>query len=172
MNLNLKSYNLFTKKVNPDLKIIRGNLIEKIIQIRRVTKVTKGGKRLSFRTIIVIGDGKGKVGIGIAKANDVLTALKKAKTNGLKNLINVPITKSFSIPHNISGYYGSSQILIRPALEGSGVIAGGSVRIVLEIAGIKNIIAKQLGSDNLLNNARATILGLNNLIIKIRKLEN
>jgi small subunit ribosomal protein S5 len=172
MNLNLKSYNLFTKKVNPNLKIIKGNLLEKIIQIRRVTKVTKGGKKLSFRAIIVVGDKKGKVGIGIAKANDVLTALKKAKTNGLKNLIYVPITKSLSIPHNISGYYGSSHILIRPALEGSGVIAGGSVRIVLEIAGIKNIIAKQLGSNNLLNNARATISGLNNLIIKIKNFNN
>ena len=168
MNLNLKSSNFFPQKSDSSIKLLPTTLIEKVVQIRRVTKVTKGGKKLSFRTIIVIGDANGNVGLGIAKAEDMLAALKKAKINGLRNLINVPITKFLSIPHNISGYYNSAHILMRPSREGSGVIAGGAVRMILEVAGIKNIIAKQLGSKNLLNNARATILALNNLMSNIK----
>lgn len=163
MHFNLKSSNLFLQKLVQNNKIITDILKEKIIEIRRVTKVTKGGKKLSFRAIIVVGDEKGIVGIGIAKANDVLTALKKAKMNALKNLIKVPITKFLSIPSNISGYYGSSNLILHSSKEGSGIIAGGAVRIILEIAGIKNVMAKQLGSNNLLNNARAVILALNSL---------
>jgi small subunit ribosomal protein S5 len=137
--------------------------IERIINISRVSKVTKGGKKLSFRAIIVIGNEKGQVGVGVAKANDVQSAVKKAKNNGLKHLINVPITKSFSIPHDISNQIGACKLIMRPSKEGSGVIAGGAIRIVLEIVGIKNIIAKQLGSNNLLNNARLTISSLKKL---------
>lgn len=132
-------------------------LVNRSIQITRVTKVTKGGKKLSFRAVVVIGNQNGKVGLGVGKANEISNAIKKAKINGIKHLIKVPITKSFSIPHNISGHYGACKIIMRPSIEGSGVSAGGAVRIVLEIAGIKNIIAKQLGSNNLLNNAKATI---------------
>ena len=141
-------------------------LVERLIKISRVSKVTKGGKKLSFRAIVVVGDQNGKVGVGVAKADDVVNAFKKAKTNGRKNLIKLPITKSFSIPHNVSGNFGACKVIMRPSIEGSGVIAGGAVRIVLEVAGLKNVIAKQLGSNNLLNNARASICALQNLTTK------
>jgi small subunit ribosomal protein S5 len=141
-------------------------LVERLIKISRVSKVTKGGKKLSFRAIVVIGDENGKVGVGVAKADDVVNAFKKAKTDGRKNLIQLPITKSFSIPHHVIGNYGASKVIMRPSIEGSGVIAGGAVRIVLEVAGVKNVIAKQLGSSNLLNNARAYICALENLTTK------
>jgi len=114
----------------------------------------------------VIGDENGQVGVGVAKADDVVNAFKKAKTDARKNLIQVPITKALSIPHNVTGNFGACKIIMRPSIEGSGVIAGGAVRTVLEVAGIKNVIAKQLGSDNLLNNARASLCALNNLTTK------
>ena len=149
--------------------------VERLIKISRVSKVTKGGKKLSFRAIVVIGDENGKVGVGVAKADDVVNAFKKAKADGHKNLIELPITKSLSIPHNVVGNYGACKVIMRPSIEGSGVIAGGAVRIVLEVAGVKNVIAKQLGSNNLLNNARASICALQNLtthaqVSKIRDL--
>jgi small subunit ribosomal protein S5 len=137
-------------------------LIERLIQISRVTKVTKGGKKLSFRAVVVIGD-TGLVGVGVGKAEDVVNAFKKAKTDARKNLITVPITKSLTIPHNVTADVGACKIIMRPSIQGSGVIAGGAVRTVLEVAGIKNVIAKQLGSDNLLNNARAAIVALESL---------
>jgi small subunit ribosomal protein S5 len=139
-------------------------LVERLIKISRVSKVTKGGKKLSFRAIVAVGDENGQV--GVAKADDVVNAFKKAKTDGRKNLIKLPITKAFSIPHNSIGNFGACQVILRPAMEGSGVIAGGAVRIVLEVAGVKNVIAKQLGSNNLLNNARASICALQNLTTK------
>ena len=138
-------------------------LVERLIKISRVSKVTKGGKKLSFRAIVVTGDEKGQVGVGVAKADDVVNAFKKAKTDGKKNLIKIPLTKTLSIPHEVVGNFGACKIIMRPSIEGSGVIAGGAVRIVLEVAGIKNVIAKQLGSDNLLNNARASISTLKKL---------
>ena len=141
-------------------------LVERLIKISRVSKVTKGGKKLSFRAIVVVGDEKGKVGVGVAKADDVVNAFKKAKTNGRKNIIELPITKSLTIPHRVIGDFGACKVLMRPSIEGSGVIAGGAVRIVLEVAGVKNVIAKQLGSNNLLNNARASICALENLTTK------
>merc|ERR1712238_369756 len=117
------------------------------------------------------GDEKGQVGVGIGKAEDVVNAFKKAKTDGRKNLIKVPITKSLSIPHSVISDSGACKIVMRPSIEGSGVIAGGAVRTVLEVAGIKNVIAKQLGSNNLLNNARATIVALRSLTTKSQVLE-
>ena len=141
-------------------------LVERLIKISRVSKVTKGGKKLSFRAIVVVGDENGKVGVGVAKADDVVNAFKKAKTDGRKNLIELPLTKSLSIPHNVVGNFGACKVIMRPSIEGSGVIAGGAVRIVLEVAGVKNVIAKQLGSNNLLNNARASVSALNNLTTK------
>ncbi len=140
--------------------------VERLIKISRVSKVTKGGKKLSFRAIVVIGDENGNVGVGVAKADDVVNAFKKAKSDGRKNLITLPLTKSLSIPHSVGGRFGACKVIMRPAIEGSGVIAGGAVRIVLEVAGVKNVIAKQLGSNNLLNNARASIVALNNLTTK------
>nr|YP_009546000.1 ribosomal protein S5 [Glaucocystis incrassata]ASQ40061.1 ribosomal protein S5 [Glaucocystis incrassata] len=136
---------------------------ERVIQIRRVTKVIKGGKKLSFRAIVVVGNEQGQVGIGVGKASDVIGALKKGIADGKKHCITIPLTKSSSIPHPITGVAGAANVIIRPASEGTGVIAGGAVRTVLELAGIKNILAKQLGSKNPLNNARAAIHALSNL---------
>ena len=128
---------------------------ERVVQIRRVTKVVKGGKKLSFRAIIVIGNEKGQVGVGVGKASDVIGAVKKAVTDAKKQLVVVPMTKDNSIPHIIHGRSGAAKVIMRPSAPGSGVIACGSVRTILELAGVKNILAKQLGSNNPLNNARA-----------------
>ena len=163
MNTNLKNTNKAKRNLRRNENKKDLNFVERLIKINRVSKVTKGGKKLSFRAIVVVGDEKGQVGVGVAKANDVVNAFKKAKTDGYKNLIKIPITKSLSIPHKVNGNFGACKIIMRPSIEGSGVIAGGSIRTVLEVAGIKNVIAKQLGSDNLLNNARASICALKNL---------
>jgi len=163
MSTNLKQANKKTKNSRRNENFNEPKFIERLIKISRVSKVTKGGKKLSFRAIVVIGDENGQVGVGVAKADDVVNAFKKAKTDGKKNLIKVPITKSLSIPHNVIGNFGACKIIMRPSIEGSGVIAGGAVRTVLEVAGIKNVIAKQLGSNNLLNNARASIVALDSL---------
>jgi small subunit ribosomal protein S5 len=136
---------------------------ERVVVIQRVTKVVKGGKKMSFRAVIVIGNEKGKVGVGVGKAGDVITAVRKGVTDGKKHIITIPLTTSNSIPHPTTGKFGAAKLVLRPSAPGSGVIAGGSIRIVLELAGIKNILSKQLGSNNLLNNAKATINGLSTL---------
>ncbi len=136
---------------------------ERVVQIRRVTKVVKGGKKLSFRAIVIVGNEKGQVGVGVGKASDVIGAVKKGVVDGKKHLIQVPLTKSDSIPHPSSGIGGGAKVMIRPASPGTGVIAGGAVRTVLELAGVKNILAKQLGSGNPLNNARAAVSALSSL---------
>lgn len=140
---------------------------EKIVQIKRVTKVVKGGKKMTFRAIVIIGDNKRKVGIGIGRADDVNLAIEKAVLNGKKSLILVPLTFQDSVPHVIKSSYGACSIMLRPAARGSGIIAGGSVKTVLELAGIKNILAKQFGASNILNNAKATILALTLLNEKV-----
>ena len=170
MSTELKQVNKL-KKTSRRNENLNDKFIERLIKISRVTKVTKGGKKLSFRAVVVIGDENGQVGVGVGKAEDVVNASKKAKTDGRKNLIKIPITKSLSIPHGVIGDKGACKIIMRPSIEGSGVIAGGAVRTVLEVAGIKNVIAKQLGSDNLLNNARAAIVGLQSLTTKAQVLE-
>jgi len=170
MSTELKQVNKL-KKTSRRNENLNDKFIERLIKISRVTKVTKGGKKLSFRAVVVIGDENGQVGVGVGKAEDVVNAFKKAKTNGIKNVIKIPITKSLSIPHGVIGDKGACKIIMRPSIEGSGVIAGGAVRTVLEVAGIKNVIAKQLGSDNLLNNARAAIVGLQSLTTKAQVLE-
>ena len=166
MNTDLKKVNKTKRNLKRNDNKNDSKFIERLIKINRVSKVTKGGKKLSFRAIVVVGDEKGQVGVGVAKANDVVNAFKKAKTDGYKNLVKIPITKSLTIPHKVTGNFGACKIIMRPSIEGSGVIAGGSIRTVVEVAGIKNIIAKQLGSDNLLNNARASICALQNLTTK------
>jgi small subunit ribosomal protein S5 len=128
---------------------------ERVVQSRRVTKVVKGGKKLSFRAIVVVGNEKGQVGVGVGKASDVIGAVKKGVADGKKHLVDVPLTRSASIPHPSSGMGGGSKVFMRPAAPGTGVIAGGAVRTVLELAGVRNVLAKQLGSNNPLNNARA-----------------
>lgn len=136
---------------------------ERVVQVRRVTKVVKGGKKLSFRAIVVVGNEKGQVGVGVGKAADVVGAVRKGVADGKKHLVEVPLTRSNSIPHPSTGIGGASKVMMRPAAPGTGVIAGGSVRTVLELAGVKNILAKQLGSNNPLNNARAAVDALGGL---------
>ena len=137
--------------------------LERVVSIERVTKVVKGGKKMSFRAVIVVGNEQGKVGVGVGKAGDVITAVRKGVTDGKKHIVSVPLTSSNSIPHSTNGRFGAAKLILRPSAPGSGVIAGSSIRTVLELAGIKNILSKQLGSNNLLNNARATINGLSSL---------
>ena len=135
---------------------------ERVVQISRVTKVVKGGKKLSFRAIVIVGNQKGQVGIGCAKASEVIIAIQKAIADGRKNVITVPIFKT-TIPHPITGKSGAGAVMLRPASEGTGIIAGGAVRSVLELAGIENILSKSLGSKSPLNAASATIEALKSL---------
>jgi small subunit ribosomal protein S5 len=133
--------------------------IEKVVQIRRVTKVVKGGKKLSFRAIVVVGNGKGQVGIGVGKSAEVIGAIQKGVTDAKKQLVSVPLVGT-TIPHPITAQAGAGSVMLKPASKGTGVIAGGAVRTVLEAAGIKDICAKSLGSDSPLNNARAAMKAL------------
>ena len=135
---------------------------EVVVQIRRVTKVVKGGKKLSFRAIVVVGNQKGQVGVGCAKAAEVIIAIQKAIADGRKSLVTVPIFKT-TIPHPTTGRSGAGSVMLRPASQGTGVIAGGAVRAVLELAGIENILSKSLGSKSPLNAAGATIDALKSL---------
>nr|YP_011005297.1 30S ribosomal protein S5 [Chorda asiatica]QWK43157.1 ribosomal protein S5 [Chorda asiatica]WAM62160.1 30S ribosomal protein S5 [Chorda asiatica] len=136
---------------------------QRVVKVSRVSKVVKGGKKISFRATVVVGDMERKVGVGVGKAEEVSTAIKKAETDAKKNVITIPIAEGKTIPHAMVGIEGGAKVFIRPAVPGTGVIAGGAVRIVLELAGIKNILSKQLGSNNPLNNARATITALKSL---------
>lgn len=149
--IQLKKKNI---RINPNF------FFEKILQIKRVTKVVKGGKRLSFRAVLIIGDKNKRIGVGIGKGNNVSLAIEKAKINAKKNIIRVPLTFAKSIPHLITSSFGASRVMLIPALQGTGVIAGSSVRAILELSGVENILSKELGSNNILNNALATIKAL------------
>lgn len=133
---------------------------ESVVEIKRVTKVVKGGKKLKFRAVAIVGNGKGSVGVGVGKATEVVLAIKKAVIDGKKRAINIPITKNGSVYFPVNGRDGAAKVIICPAAVGSGIIAGSSIRSVLEVAGIKNVIAKRLGSKSLLNNARAVVSAL------------
>ncbi len=135
---------------------------EQVVQIRRVTKVVKGGKKLSFRAIVIVGNKKGQVGMGVAKAAEVIIAIQKAVADARKNLVNVPIYNT-TIPHMIQGRSGAGSVILKPASKGTGVIAGGAVRAVLELSGIENILSKSLGSKSPLNAANAALNALKSL---------
>lgn len=134
----------------------------RLISINRITKVVKGGRKMRFAALVAVGDGNGKVGIGTGKAAEVPEAIKKAEQAARRGMITVPMNE-ITIPHTANGKFGKSVILMKPAPEGTGIIAGGSVRAIVELAGVKNIISKSYGSRNPINSVRATIEGLKGL---------
>ena len=133
--------------------------IEKVVQIRRVTKVVKGGKKLSFRAVVIVGNAKGQVGVGVGKASEVIGAIQKGVVDAKKSIVNVPLLEA-TIPHQILGRAGAAKVLLKPAREGTGIKAGGAARTVLELGGVGDILSKSLGSRSPLNVARATLNGL------------
>lgn len=150
------------KRTDNRVKAAETELKEKLVNLNRVAKVTKGGRTFSFAAIVVVGDGAGTVGHGLGKARDVSESIAKAVDDAKKNLIKVPIHNG-TIPHEQKGKYGAGKVLIKPASDGTGVIAGGAMRAVLEIAGVQNVLAKSMGSSNPHNVVKATVDALKKL---------
>ncbi len=150
------------KRYRSDVEGLEPELKDQVISIRRTTKVVKGGKNLSFSALVAVGNENGKIGIGKGKAREVPPAISKAVEDAKKNMIDVPLKKT-TIPHFIKGVHGGGAVILRPASKGTGVIAGGAVRIIMELAGIKDILTKSIRSNNAFSVARATMDALENL---------
>lgn len=158
MNERRFGYNKFEKREESEFK-------EKVIQIRRVTKVVKGGKRMGFRAVVVVGDQKTRVGFGIGKATEVAAAIRKGVEAAKREIFDIPQVEG-TTPHPIIGRFGASKVVLRPAPRGTGVIAGGAVRTILELCGFKNVVAKSVGSSNAINVSRATLDALTSLKVE------
>lgn len=138
-------------------------LEERVVSIKRVSKTVKGGRRMSLTALVVVGDGQGKVGVGLGKSQEVPNAIKKGVEDAKKNMFTVPVTADGSVPHEIIGEYGAGRVLIKPAVPGTGVMAGGPVRAIMELAGVQNVITKSLGTSNAMNIVKAAAEGLKSM---------
>lgn len=150
------------QQFNRQSQELDSEFFERVVQVNRVSKKTKGGDKRSLSVLVVVGDRKGRVGVGLGKASEVQSAVKKATTYAKKHLIDVPL-KGRTIPHQILVKYGAAQVLLKPAREGTGVIAGGAVRVVVEAAGIHDVVSKSLGTKNKASNVYATLKALSQL---------
>ena len=138
-------------------------LQERVVYINRVSKVVKGGRRFALTALVVVGDGNGRVGVGMGKSQEVPTAIKKGVEDAKKNMFTVPLTESKTLPHDVIGEFGSGRVLIRPAVPGTGVMAGGPVRAIMELAGVQDVITKSLGTSNAMNVVKAAAEGLKSM---------
>ncbi|MCH4185150.1 MAG: 30S ribosomal protein S5 [Eggerthellaceae bacterium] len=138
-------------------------LQERVVAINRVSKVVKGGRRFALSALVVVGDGKGRVGVGMGKSQEVPVAIKKGIEDAKKNMFKVPMTEAKTLPHDVIGIYGAGRVMIKPAMPGTGVIAGGPVRAVMELAGVTDVLTKNLGTSNAMNIVKATVAGLQSM---------
>lgn len=138
-------------------------LQERVVYINRVSKVVKGGRRFALTALVVVGDGEGRVGVGMGKSQEVPIAIKKGVEDAKKNMFSVPLNAEGTLPHEVLGIYGAGKVLLKPATPGTGVIAGGPVRALLELAGVKNVLSKSLGTNNAMNIVKAAAEGLRSL---------